>query len=194
MPALTIAALVGAVLLLGGGASLAVARTSWVALVVLVLAAASLGFEARYVPGVGLFAIWGWFGVMLAGFGLQGTWSSTHPTVVLVAATLTAAGTYLAGLRAWRRIDADPFAPAPFLTDRHTVVLHTADTSGYRGQAIVGGQLWAIYSRRGRLQPGQRVWVADVSRHELIVEPDLQANDQVNDGDSDSDDDDADTR
>jgi hypothetical protein len=41
------------VLLVAGGASLAVAHTSWVALVALalVLAAASLCFEARYVPG-----------------------------------------------------------------------------------------------------------------------------------------------
>jgi hypothetical protein len=55
MPALTTAGLVGAVLLVAGGASLAVARTSWAALVVLVLVAASLCFEARFVPGVGLY-------------------------------------------------------------------------------------------------------------------------------------------
>jgi membrane-bound ClpP family serine protease len=110
--------------------------------------------------------------------GLQGTWSSTHPGVVLAAATLTAAGTYLAGLRAWRRIDADPFAQAPFLTDRHTVVLHTADNSGCSGQAIVGGQRWTIHSRRGRLHPGQRVWVADISHNVLIVEPDPPADDE----------------
>jgi membrane-bound ClpP family serine protease len=70
MPALTTAGLVGAVLLVAGGASLAVARTSWAALVVLVLAAASLCFEARFVPGV-LYAIWGWFGLTLAGLGYR---------------------------------------------------------------------------------------------------------------------------
>jgi K+-sensing histidine kinase KdpD len=49
------------------------------------------------------------------------------------------------------------------------VVLHTADNSGCSGQAIVGGQLWTIHSRRGRLHPGQRVWVADISHNALIV-------------------------
>jgi K+-sensing histidine kinase KdpD len=36
-------------------------------------------------------------------------------------------------------------------------------------EAIVGGQLWTIHSRRGRLHPGQRVWVADISHNALIV-------------------------
>jgi hypothetical protein len=45
-------------------------------------------------------------------------WSGAHPAVVLPV-TLTSVGTYLAGRRAWRRIDDDSFADCAIRTDRH---------------------------------------------------------------------------
>jgi hypothetical protein len=76
-------------------------------------------------------------------------WSGAHPAVVHPAATLTAVGTYLAGRRAWRRIDDDPFTDCAILTDRHAVVLAI---DGCHGHAVAGGQQWAIRSRRGLLR------------------------------------------
>jgi membrane-bound serine protease (ClpP class) len=160
---------VGAVLLLAGGIGMAAAAVSAAALTLLVLAAAALWFEVRYVPGLGLYAIGGWFALTLGGLLLFGAWSGAHPAVVFPLATLTALGTYLAGRRSWQRIDDDPFADSPLLTGRHAIVLHT---DGVQGQALVGGQLWTIRSRRGLLRPGQRVWIADAHRDWLIVEPD----------------------
>jgi len=171
-PGMAVSGATGAVLLLLGSAGLAALPITMGASILLVLAAASLWFEVRHMPGVGLHAIGGWFALTIAGFSLHGEWSGAHPAVVLPAATLTAAGTYLAGRRSWRRIDNDPLAAPRLLTDRHTVVLHT---DGLRGQAIVGGQLWTIRSRRGRLHPGQRVWIADAAPDCLIVEPDPTA-------------------
>jgi membrane-bound ClpP family serine protease len=161
----------GAVLLLAGVAALTATRATAVAIVLLVLAAASLWFEVRYVPGLGLHAIGGWFGLTLAGVTLDGAWSGAHPAVVLPVATLTAVGTYLAGRRCWRRIDHDPLADTPLLIGRHAVVLHL-HTDGRHGQAVVSGQLWAIRSRSDILRPGQRVWIVDSGRDLLTVEPD----------------------
>jgi membrane-bound ClpP family serine protease len=168
---------IGAVLLLVGGTGLAAVPITLAGLILLVIAAASLWFEVRYLPGVGLHAIGGWLALTLGGLFLHGEWSGAHPAVVLPTATLTAAGTYLAGRRYWQHIDNDPFARSLFLTDRHTVVLHA---EGLRGQAVVGGQLWAIRSRGVLLHPGQHVWIVDAQEGWLTVEPDPA-------GDSDED-------
>ena len=168
-PGMAASGAAGALLLLLGGCGMAAIPVTVGGIVLLVFAAASLWFEVRYMPGVGLHAIGGWCALTLGGFALSGQWSGAHPAVVLPAATLTAGGTYLAGRRSWRRIDDDPFADSPSLTDRHTIVLHT---DGVQGQAVVGGQLWTIHSRRGLLRPGQRVWIADATDECLIVEPD----------------------
>lgn len=168
-PGMAASGAAGAVLLLLGGCGMAAIPVTAGGVILLVFAAASLWFEVRYLPGVGLHAIGGWYALTLGGFTLSDQWSGAHPAVVLPAATLTAGATYLAGRRSWRRIDNDPFAESPFLTDRHTIVLHT---DGVQGQAVVGGQLWTIHSCRGLLRPGQRVWIADATNECLIVEPD----------------------
>ncbi len=158
----------GAVLLLAGSAGLAAIPITMGATLMLVLAAGSLWFEVRHLPGMGLHAIGGWLTLTLAGFFLHGEWVGAHPAVVLPVATLTAAGAHLAGRRYRNRISDDPFTGPWHLTDRHTVVLHA---DGLRGQAVVGGQLWTIRSRRGCLHPGQRVTVVLADRDCLIVEP-----------------------
>jgi membrane-bound ClpP family serine protease len=165
----------GAVLLVVGGSGMAAIPVTAGGIILLVLAAASLWFEVCRFPGLGLHAIGGWFALTLGGLFLSGQWSGAHPAVVLPAATVTAVGTYLTGRRSWRRIDDDPFADSPCLIDRHAVVLHT---DGVQGQAVVGGQLWTIRSRRGLLRPGQRIWIADVGEEWLIVEPDPQTHDE----------------
>jgi membrane-bound ClpP family serine protease len=168
-PGMAASGATGAVLLVLGGCGMATIPVTAGAITLLVFAAASLWYEVRYMPGMGLHAIGGWFALTLSGFALSGQWSGAHPAVVLPAATLTAGGTYLAGRRSWRRIDNDPFAASPFLTDRHTIVLHA---DGLHGQAVVGGQLWTIRSRHGLLRPGQRIWIVGATKEWLIVEPD----------------------
>jgi membrane-bound ClpP family serine protease len=176
-PNLTKTGATGTALLLGGAGSLISAPTTPTAMILLLLAAASLWFEIRWVPGVGLYAISGWLALTLAGFTLHGTWLGAHPAVVLPLATLTAVGTYVAGLRSWQRLDSDPMASAPFLVDRHTVVL---DTDGYRGHAVLAGQLWPIRSLRGPLSAGQRIRVVDITDNTLLVGPVAIRPDQLN--------------
>jgi hypothetical protein len=73
----------GAALLVAASGGMAAIPVTAGGIVLLGLAAASLCFEVRYMPGVGLYAIGGWFALTLSGFFLSGMWSGAHPAVVL---------------------------------------------------------------------------------------------------------------
>lgn len=160
--------LVGAGLLLTGATTLVIDPPTLAAIVLLLVTAASLWFEIRFVPGLGLYAIFGGFALTLAGSTLHGMWQGAHPAAVVPLATLVATGTYIAGVHAWKRINADPMAATPYLTDRRTIVLHA---DGRRGYAVVAGRLWPIQCDGSPLAPGQHVRILDVADSTLIVEP-----------------------
>jgi membrane-bound serine protease (ClpP class) len=160
--------LAGAVLLSAGAAGLVALPVSAGGTFLLALAAASLCMEVLTTPGFGLHAAGGAVGLGLGGLSLQEPWSGAHPAIALSVAALVAGATYRAGCRSWRCTRHDPFAASPVLTGRTAVVLHADD---HQGLAVVGGQLWTIHARHGRLREGQVVRVTQAMDARLEVVP-----------------------
>jgi len=134
----------------------------------LAFAAGALCMEVVAFPGTGLHAFGGGVGLALAGLFLTGEGSGAHPTVVLPAAVVIAAATYVSGRRSWRCIRNRPLDPSNEMTGRHTVVL---SSEGSMGHGVIAGELYKLRAAEGFLEPGQSVEVIGTEPEGLVVEP-----------------------
>ena len=162
----------GSALLLAGAVTVPMLEPTAVALAVMALSATALWCEAKLLPAVGLYAAAGWLGLVVAGLSLFGTGAGAHPAAVLGFATAACLGTYVAGRRAWRRVEHDPLASSPLVVGRRTTILRTEYLDDHRGMAIMSGELWSVHDPRHHLVEGDVVTVIDVTADGLIVSPD----------------------
>lgn len=138
------------------------------ALLLLVLAAASLAMEVYSLPGWMLHAAGGATSLIMSGLCLHGPWTGAHPGVSIPAGLIVGLGTWWAARRSWRASRADPWAVSNRLVGRELVVLDVGD--GHRGHAVVAGQLWAIRDPRRPLPKGGVVRVTERRNDELLVQ------------------------
>lgn len=164
-PQLLLAGLLAPVLLAGGIVAAAAMPTSAAASYLLVLATGCFLLEVLTAPGMLLHAAGGTFALVLSGLCLREPWIGAHPGLVVPAAVVVGAGTYLAGRRSWRHARTDPFDPSPRLIGREAVVLTAELTSGH---AVIAGAVWPI-SSSSLLRPGETVNVIAEDGGRLVV-------------------------
>jgi membrane-bound serine protease (ClpP class) len=136
------------------------------AILLLVLAAASLAMEVFSLPGFMLHAAGGALALAGAGLWLHGPWSGAHPGVACPAALVVGLGTWVAARRSGRAALTDPLSDSPRLVGRELVILDAQDGLGH---AVVAGQLWTVRDPERPLRPGGVARVTGCRGDELIV-------------------------
>jgi membrane protein implicated in regulation of membrane protease activity len=138
------------------------------ALLLLLLAAASLAMEVYSLPGLMLHAAGGATALTMAGMCLYGPGSGAHPGVAVPAGLVVGLGTWSAARCSWRASRTDPWAASARLVGRELVVLQAMD--GHRGHAVVAGQLWPIRDPHLPLEEGNVAVVTQRLGEELLVQ------------------------
>jgi membrane-bound ClpP family serine protease len=167
-PRLIAVAAIGLPVLAAGVLGLASIPTTPAAILLLVLAAASLVMEVLLTRGLLLHAVGGGLALALAGLWLETPGSGAHPGVVLPVAATVTLGTWLAARRSWGAVRDDPFAESPCLRGRTGTVLDAQDCQGH---AVIAGQLWTITTTGRPLRAGGQVEVISAATDRLIVAP-----------------------
>jgi membrane-bound ClpP family serine protease len=167
-PRLIAVAAIGLPVLAAGVLGLARIPTTSAAILLLVLAAASLVMEVLVTRGLLLHAVGGGLALALAGLWLEGPGRGAHPCVVLPVAAAVTLGTWLAARRSWGAVRDNPFAESPCLRGRTGTVLDAQDCHGH---AVIAGQLWTITTTGRPLRAGGQVEVVSAATDCLIVAP-----------------------
>jgi len=167
VPRLVLAAVLGLILLAVGAVGMARIPVLPGAVLLLVLAAASLVMEVLAAPGLLLHAVGGGVALCLAGLSLA-PGSGAHPLAAVAVAVAASAGTWWAARRSWRAVRDDPLLRGERLCGRTGTVLQAR---GREGSAVIGGEVWTVSALDRPLRPGGRVEVVARAADALIVVP-----------------------
>lgn len=166
MPHLWVLGVSAAPLLGAGSAVLMQISPTPGALLLLLLAAASLAMEVFSLPGFMVHAAGGALALAGAGLWLHGPWSGAHPGVAGPVALVVGVGTWAAARRSWRAERTDPLSDSSRLVGRDVVILHV---QGDLGRAVVAGHLWTVRDPERPLRPGGLARVTGCRGGELTV-------------------------
>lgn len=160
----------GMVLLAAGVFFLSAVEASGRAAVLLALGGLCVGLELFALVGFGLYAAGAATCVLLAGLSVSGS-PEVHPALAVPASVGFGVATMVAALTSWRRRRDHPFDTTPRLVGRGAVVL-AGTGSGTDPVAVVGGQVWRLEAALAggpELGEGQFIRVVQARKDRLVV-------------------------